>query len=36
MELDPKYIQTIVNRMQKLAPDIEIKRNGKPYFKTDL
>lgn len=30
-ELDPKYVQTIVNRMQKLAPDIEIMRNWKPY-----
>lgn len=30
-ELEPKYVQTIVNRMKKLAPDIEIKRNWKPY-----
>lgn len=35
-ELDPKYVQTIVNRMQKLAPDIEIKRNWQPYTKTDF
>ena len=35
-ELDPKYVQTIVNRMQKLAPDIEIKRNGKPYTITTI
>ena len=35
IEMSPDYCQTIVDRMKKLDPTLEVKRNGQAYIKTE-
>ena len=36
VEMSPDYCQVIIDRMLKLDPSLEVKRNGLPYNKTTI